>query len=175
MQHQFYSMQKVAEIVLGTIFRIEGEIVQDIISMIGHGRMDRRKPQGCHSHYVWKIIQLWANSVEITDAVAVAVGKTVDKQLVGDFALLLAKLSADVSVLDLREVTLMNPYWDQIQEKCPGIVIRLKDGDIMGIVNIASEMLQPGNAMSYDLFGRRIQHPAVGQLFIRNGKKMIER
>ena len=92
-----------------------------------------------------------------------------------DFALLLAKLSADVSVLDLREVTLMNPYWDQIQEKCPGIVIRLKDGDIMGIVNIASEMLQPGNALSYDLFGRRIQHPAVGQLFIRNGKKMIER
>lgn len=92
-----------------------------------------------------------------------------------DFALLLAKLSADVSVLDLREVTLMNPYWDQIQEKCPGIVIRLKDGDIMGIVNIASEVLQPGNALSYDLFGRRIQHPAVGQLFIRNGKKMIER
>ena len=44
--------QEVAEIVLGTIFRIEGEIVQDIISMIGHGRMDRREPQGCHSHYV---------------------------------------------------------------------------------------------------------------------------
>ncbi|MBP5499200.1 MAG: hypothetical protein J6Y05_00715, partial [Bacteroidales bacterium] len=92
-----------------------------------------------------------------------------------DFALLLDKLSADVSVLDLREVTLMNPYWDQIQEKCPGIIIRLKDGDIMGIVNIASEMLQPGNALSYDLFGRRIQHPAVGQLIICNGKKIIER
>ena len=44
--------QEVAEIVLGTIFRIEGEIVQDIVSMIRHGRMDRRKPEGCHSHHV---------------------------------------------------------------------------------------------------------------------------
>ena len=44
--------QEIAEIILGAIFRIEGEIVQDIISMIGHGRMDRREPEGRHSHHV---------------------------------------------------------------------------------------------------------------------------
>ena len=52
--------------------------------------MGRRQPEGGYTQGV-QIIQLGLYSVEIAYSVAVAVGKTVDKQLIGDFALFLAR------------------------------------------------------------------------------------
>ena len=88
-----------------------------------------------------------------------------------DFTLLLAKLSANTTVLDVTEVTLKNPYWDQIQEKCPGITIKLTDGEITEI----SSMQNPKSTTYsdvYDLLGRRISHPSQG-LYIVGGKKVL--
>ena len=88
-----------------------------------------------------------------------------------DFTLLLAKLSANTTVLDVTEVTLKDPYWDQIQEKCPGITIKLTDGEITEI----SSMQNPKSTTYsdvYDLLGRRISHPSQG-LYIVGGKKVL--
>jgi hypothetical protein len=88
-----------------------------------------------------------------------------------DFAVLLAKLSADVTELDLTEVTLKDPYWDQILEKCPGITIKLANEIITGISEIANERSLKNN-MYYTLSGQRVVQPKSG-LYIVGGKKVI--
>lgn len=88
-----------------------------------------------------------------------------------DFALLLAKLSANATVLDVSEVTLKDPYWDQIQEKCPNITIKLKDGEITGISSMDDNHRTIQNVV-YDLQGRRVAQPAKG-VYVIGGKKIV--
>ena len=57
--------------------------------MVRVGGVGRGEPEGGYSQRI-QIVQSGLNAVEIAYPVAVAVGKTVDKQLVGDFALFLA-------------------------------------------------------------------------------------
>ena len=44
-----------------------------------------------------------------------------------------------------------------------------------GIEQIAADADVPGTSLQYDLYGRQLQAPVRGQLFIQNGKKMIIR
>lgn len=90
-----------------------------------------------------------------------------------DFAILLSKLAADVSVLDLTEVTLKDPYWDQIQEKCPNITIKLAGETITGIVEV-TENNQSTDAYCFDILGRRVNQLKKG-IFVTNGKKVVIR
>ena len=92
-----------------------------------------------------------------------------------DFALLLAKLSSDVTVLDVTEVTLKDPYWDQIQEKCPNITILLTDGENTGIMTIRHETTT--NDRYYDIQGHRLAQPARGICIVRsaNGSRKVVR
>ena len=84
-----------------------------------------------------------------------------------DFALLLAKLSANVTVLDVTEVTLKDPYWDLIQEKCPGIIIRLENAT--GIQQMEGK--KPGSDI-FSLGGQRMVRPATG-IHVAKGKKFV--
>jgi hypothetical protein len=89
-----------------------------------------------------------------------------------DFALLLSKLSAEATILDVTEVTLKDPYWDQIQEKCPGITIKLADSEIAGISEVVFGKLL--NSNYFTLSGRRVIQPTKG-LYIFNGKKLVKK
>ena len=87
-----------------------------------------------------------------------------------DFAVLLAKLSVDATILDVTEVTLKDPYWDQIQEKCPGITIKLVDNTITGISETVEDKIN--RKIYYTLSGQRVAQPQKG-LYILNGMKII--
>lgn len=88
-----------------------------------------------------------------------------------DFALLKDKLAADVTTLDVRGVTLKDPYWDQIQEKCPGITI-ITDGESITTV-ISTAIEHASSSKRYDLQGRQLACPAKG-LYIQDGKKIVK-
>lgn len=89
-----------------------------------------------------------------------------------DFALLKDKLSADATSLDVRGVTLKDPYWDQILEKCPQITI-FTDGE--SITTIISAVMEPsGTHQLFDLQGRQVVRPGKG-LYIQNGKKVLKK
>ncbi len=89
-----------------------------------------------------------------------------------DFATLKAKLSAEATSLDLRGVILKDPYYDQIQDKCPSIVIYTDEGTIataIGQVNAETEKA----TTVYDLNGRPVEKPAEQGIYIVNGKKIV--
>ena len=67
------------EIGLSAVQRVQGSIV---VHMIRVGGMRRAQPQGRNAQGV-QVIQLVLDTLEVTDAVTVTVGKTVNEQLVG--------------------------------------------------------------------------------------------
>ncbi len=62
--------------------RIGGEVIPDVISVVGIGRMDGAEPQGRHAQGV-QVVQLVLDAFEVAHAVAVAVSEGIDQQLIG--------------------------------------------------------------------------------------------
>ena len=90
-----------------------------------------------------------------------------------DFAVLRDKLAADATELDVRGVTLKDAYWDQIQEKCPQLTIRLDGSVITGIGAVSTKpMAQP--AAVYTLTGVRCDEPTAKGIYIVNGRKFVK-
>lgn len=88
-----------------------------------------------------------------------------------DFAVLLSKLSTEATLLDVKNVSLKDAYWDQILDKCPNLTIRLAEGQITGIAST----LQTQKASSegtFTLQGQRVAQPQKG-VYIVNGKKTM--
>lgn len=88
-----------------------------------------------------------------------------------DFALLKDKLAADAKSLDLRGVILKDPYYDQIQEKCPGIVI-YTDNDTLDGIRQLTNANGSATSVSYNLAGQLVSLSAKG-LVIKDGRKYI--
>ena len=70
-------------------------------------------------------------------------------------------------MLDVTEVTLKDPYWDLIQEKCPGIIIRLENAT--GIRQMEGK--KPGSDI-FSLSGQRMVRPTTG-IHVAKGKKFV--
>ena len=62
---------------------IYGGIVGYVISVIRHGRMDGRQPDGGYSQ-IREVVQFGGHSLEVSPFVTVAVGKGIDQQLITD-------------------------------------------------------------------------------------------
>jgi hypothetical protein len=89
-----------------------------------------------------------------------------------DFAILKEKLATTATKLDVRGVILKDAYWDQIQDKCPGITIVTDDAVITGITTVKSQKAAAADEY-FNLAGQRIAQPTKG-LYIVNGKKIIK-
>lgn len=87
-----------------------------------------------------------------------------------DFALLKDKLAAEATSLDLRGVILKDPYYDQILEKCPNIVI-YTDGETLNSIHEVSESTNV--AAIYNLAGQRVSITTKGCV-IQNGRKLYK-
>ena len=89
-----------------------------------------------------------------------------------DYALLAAKLAADVKTLDVRGAGRWDEDWDVIKAKCPSVKIIMSDEDATGI----GAMLSDDGKMHhyFNLAGQRTAHPVKG-LYIVNGKKVFVR
>jgi hypothetical protein len=93
-----------------------------------------------------------------------------------DYSLLAAKLATDATVLDATEATLVDPNWEAVLAKCPGITIRTGTSDITGIHALTEDARKAKGTETgawYDLQGRRIAKPVKG-LYIMNGKKYVK-
>ena len=88
-----------------------------------------------------------------------------------DFAILKEKLATTATKLDVRGVILKDAYWDQIQDKCPGITIVTDDAVITGITTVKSQKAAAADEY-FNLAGQRIAQPTKG-LYIVNGKKVV--
>ena len=89
-----------------------------------------------------------------------------------DFAILKEKLATTATKLDVRGVILKDAYWDQIQDKCPGITIVTDDAVITGITTVKSQKAA-AEGEYFNLAGQRVAQPTKG-LYIVNGKKIIK-
>ena len=63
--------------------RVDGGVVRHVIAVVGHGGVDGREPQGADAQLL-QVVQLVGQAAQVAPAVAVAVCKGVDQQLVGD-------------------------------------------------------------------------------------------
>lgn len=88
-----------------------------------------------------------------------------------DYALLTAKLASTATSLDVSGAGLWEQDWTAIQEKCPGITIKTKEGTVTGISTIRQNT-ENMKAPVYNLNGQQVMNPSRG-LYIVNGKKMI--
>ena len=76
-------VQQVLEIIHRPVFGIDTVIIDDVVSMIRRGGVDRHEPDGIDAER-FEIIQFLGDAVEIADAVVVAVVERADENFVED-------------------------------------------------------------------------------------------
>ncbi len=76
-------VEKVLVVLHGAIIRMGGAVIYNIIFVIGGRRVDRHQPKSLDAEII-KIIEFGGKSFEIADAIAEAVGKSVNENFVGD-------------------------------------------------------------------------------------------
>ena len=73
--------EQALEIVQRPILRIDIEVIDDIIAVIGWGGLDRHQPQGVHAQ-VLQVVEFRGQAVKIADPVAIAIVKTAHEDLI---------------------------------------------------------------------------------------------
>ena len=74
---------QVLQVVFRAQFRTDGSIIVHIVAVVRHGLVDRREPERGGSDAV-EIIEVLRDAADVAPAVTVAVGETIDVDLVGD-------------------------------------------------------------------------------------------
>ena len=76
-------VNQIFQVRFGAKFTADGIVVVYVVSVVRHRFVDRREPQGCGADAV-EVVEVIGDTADVAPAVAVAVGETVDIQLIGD-------------------------------------------------------------------------------------------
>src|SRR6266487_3540233 len=75
--------EQVLKIIHCSVFRVDGVVIQDIVTMVRRGRMNRHEPDGSDAQML-KIIKFRSNAIEIANAIVISIIKRADKYLIED-------------------------------------------------------------------------------------------